>query len=226
MKPTDASEEVIKAVGVVLEVTGTDLSPGALRAVMADLAAYPEEQVLGALRRCMRELKPKQFSLAAVLERMDDGRPGPEEAWSLVPKDEASSVVWTSEMAEAHGVAWALMLGGEFVQARMAFLERYRKLVQEARDARREVKWQFSPGLNKDGRELVVIDAVAKGRLTMAAAQGLLPYHHESEELTARLLSSSEVRRLAAPKVEDTRSEETKEKWRRLGATLGAKVRA
>lgn len=196
MKATDATERVIKGVGVVLEVTGSELPPAALRAVIADLATYPEHQVLAALKRCMRELKPRQFSLSAVLERLDDGRPGPEEAWSMIPKDEGSSVFWTDEMQAAYGVAAALIASGDNVQARMAFLERYRNLVQLARDARYPVKWTFSPGVDKDGRELAILDAVQKGRLGIDAARALLPYHREDVGLEARLLAAAGGRQM------------------------------
>lgn len=203
MKATDASEAVIKAVGVVLELTATDLSPGALRAVVADLATYPEHQVLAALNRCRRELKPRQFSLAAVIERLDDGRPGPEEAWSMVPKDERGSVYWTTEMRDAYAVAYPLVTSGDTVQARMAFLERYRNLVQLARDGRYPVQWEFSPGHDKDGRELVLLDAVQKGRLDVNRARQLLPYHREDVGLEARLLSAAGAEHLLPAPVDE-----------------------
>ncbi len=43
----------------------------------------------------------------------NDGRPGPEEAWALVPKDEETSVVMTEEMAAAAGAARPLIEGGD-----------------------------------------------------------------------------------------------------------------
>jgi hypothetical protein len=201
MKATDASVAVIKAVGVVLELTGTDLSPAALGAVCADLATYPEHQVLAALNRCRRELKPRQFSLAAVIERIDDGRPTPEIAWAMVPKDERSSVCWTTEMREAFRAAYPLIKEGESVQARMAFLEAYRSQVQLARDARLPVEWELSLGYDKDGRELVVLDAAEKGRITVAAACAALPYHRQEEGLSARLLAigARPLKALSAP---------------------------
>lgn len=189
MKATDASVAVIKAVGVVLELTNTELSEGALRAVCADLATYPEHQVLAALNRCRRELKPRQFSLAAVLERLEDGRPTPEVAWSMVPKDELASVCWTTEMRDAYNVAYPLIKDGEIVPARMAFLEAYRAKVQLARDAREPVQWELSLGYSKDGRELVVLDAAEKGRISLSAAKAALPYHRDDDVLHARLLS-------------------------------------
>lgn len=193
-----ASANLIKAIGVTLEVTGTQLSDGAVKMMLSDLSGYAEPLVLAALKRCCRELKPHQFTLEAVLSRIDDGRPGPEEAWSMLPRDEASSVVWSTEMRDAYGVAAPLINEGDHVAARMAFLERYRVAVQRARDARIPVEWEFSPGTDKSGRELVLLDAAEKGRISVEAAHRLLPHHREDEMLNARLLAiaSGAFRRL------------------------------
>ena len=185
------SENIAKALAVTLELTGTNLSDPAAEVILADLSAYPEPQILAALKRCCRELKRGQFTLAAVLERVDDGRPAPEEAWAAVPKDEAASGFLTGEMREAYRTAWLLIQSGELIPARMAFLESYRKHLQQARDTRCPVRWEFTPGTDKDGRELVVLDAVEKGRLTADGARALLPYHREDEGLHARLIALS-----------------------------------
>lgn len=214
------SENLIKALTVTLEVTGTDMSKEAARVVLADLATYPEPQVLAALKRCMREVKGR-LTLADIISRMDDGRPGPEEAWSMVPKDEAASAFWTTEIREAYGVAHALIASGDTVQARMAFLERYRNLVQLARDGRLPVQWEFSPGTDKAGRELVLLDAKDKGRISAQAVMGLLPYHREDEGLMGRLLAQPGLPLLAATPLEDNRPAG----WAKLGEKLGAKPR-
>lgn len=194
-----ATEKLIQAFGVTLEITGTEVSKGAAKVMLHDLAAYPEEHVLGALRRCCRELKGK-LTLADILQRVDDGRPGPEEAWSMIPKDEASSVVWSTEMREAYSAAQPLIADGELVPARMAFLEKYRVLVQRARDERKPIEWEFSPGTDKDLRELSLLDAAEKGLLTVEAVRGLLPYHRADEGVNARLLAiaSNAVKLLTA----------------------------
>jgi hypothetical protein len=159
--------------------------------LVADLAQYPEAMVLAALNRCRRELKSR-LTLADVLLRLEDGRPGPEEAWSMVPRDEAVSAFWTPEMREAYAAASPLIEAGEYVQARMAFLERYRVLVQQARDSRLPVTWEFTPGTDKCGRELVLLDAAQKGRISGEGARALLPHHRgegRDEGIAARLLA-------------------------------------
>jgi len=177
-----ASKTLLEAIAVTAELTQTVLSKAAAKVMADDLANYPEPQVLAALTRCRRELKGR-LTIADVLTRLDDGRPGPEEAWAMLPRDEATTVVWTEEMATAMGVAQPLLDKGEDIPARMAFKEAYTKLVQEARDARRPVKWTASLGHDPRGREQVLTEAVERGRLPAAHVAGLLPYREVAEVL-------------------------------------------
>lgn len=104
----------------------------------------------------------------------------------MIPRDEASSVVWTEEMAQAFGVAHPLLTEGDQVAARMAFLERYRALVQQARDRGEPVRWIPSLGHDLTMREAALLDAAQKGRLTREHVAGLLP---RREQPPARLLA-------------------------------------
>lgn len=180
-----ASETLLQAIAVTAELTRTELSKPAARVMAEDLAQYPEHQVIAALARCRRELT-RPMAIADVIARLEDGRPGPEEAWAMIPQDEASSVVWTREMAEAFGVANPLIQSGDTVQARMAFIEVYRKLCQQARDSHTPISWSPSLGHDQAGRESVLIEAVEKGRLTANHVAGLLPYR-EGSDAKARL---------------------------------------
>lgn len=163
---------LLEAIAVAAELTGTQLTEGAGKVMAIDLAAYPETQVLRALTRCRRELKGR-LTIADVVSRLDDGRPGPEEAWAMLPKNEFASCAWTREMAEAYGVASSLL--DSPVQARMAFLETYRARVQAARDAGQPVQWAMSLGHDPHAREAALRDAVQKGRIGAGHAQALLP---------------------------------------------------
>ena len=195
------SERVIKGLTVALEVTGTPLmSDAAMKAMLAELAHYPEESVLVALKRCCGELRGR-VTLADVLDRIPGKHPGAEEAWSICGgclNNERLTVVWTEEMSQAFGVAMGLQ--DDTVAARMAFKEAYAARVAEARAQGRMPKWTVSPGTDKDARELAIIDAVEKGRITTTYAQAVLPYHREDEGLNARLLASagSALKRIAA----------------------------
>lgn len=173
------SIDLAKAVAVTAELTGTNLSETAIQVMLDDLARYPEPQVMGALTRCRRELKGR-MTIADILTRLDDGRPGAEEAWAMVPKGEADTAVWTEEMAKAMSVAHDLLDRGDDVGARMAFKELYQKLCQSARDRNIPVTWSVSLGWDVQGREPAIRAAVERGLLTSASARIYLPDFSES----------------------------------------------
>lgn len=167
---------MLEALAVTAELTNTQLSTAAARVMASDLLPYPEDQVLGALARCRKELRGK-LTVADIIQRLDDGRPGPEEAWSMLPIDEDSTAVWTEEMSGAWGVALPLLEERDRIAARMAFLESYRTRVQRARDAGVPVKWTVSLGHAPHARQVALATAIAAGRITMQRAEtmGWLP---------------------------------------------------
>lgn len=190
MKP---SANLAKAVAVTSELTGTNLSEVAIRVMLDDLSKFPEEQVLGALVRCRKELKGR-LTIADIIMRLEDGRPGPEEAWSMVPRSEYQSVVWTEEMAQSMPGVHSLLDSGDEVAARMAFKERYSKLVQQARDAGRQVSWSPSLGYDISGRTAVIEEAVRLKRLPLSSARMLLPDMTITDEMLA--IASESVKRI------------------------------
>ncbi len=162
--------ETIQAMG---ELHGRTLSPFAAQLFLHDLSEFPSGVVISALEKCRRDLRYFP-TLAEVLERIDDGHPGIEEAWAMIPKDEAGSVVWTEEMASAFGIACSLLDADE-IGARMAFREVYRKNVAESRAAGTIPKWSPSLGTEKLDRQAALSTAVAKGRISAEAAETLCP---------------------------------------------------
>lgn len=168
------SIELIQAVAVTAELCGRTFSEGAARMFVQDLSGFPEAAVLKSLARCRREVKG-MLTIQDVVSRIDDGRPGVEEAWAQMPFDESQSVVWTDEMASAFGVALPLLEVGDKIAARMAFKEAYTRLIGESRDAGRPVRWTPSLGFDKNGHAAVLSEAVLKGRLTYEHAQDLCP---------------------------------------------------
>lgn len=167
---------VIKTLAVVCEVTGTVLSTAAQDLVVRSLQAYPAAHVLGALNRCASECRFK-LTLADIVSRLDDGRPGGEEAWALMPKDEADSGVVTQEMSTAWGVA-ALLYDTDPIAARMAFKESYERETREARQHAVPATWRLTAGSNPKLRESVAIEAVKAGKLPPAAIEPyVLPEH-------------------------------------------------
>ncbi len=155
------------------EIYGRELSEGAVRIYAADLDEFPEALILTALTRCRRELKTFP-AISDILIRIDDGRPGVEEAWAMLPKDEDTSVVWTDEMRDAFGSV-RLLLDEDPIAARMAFREIYSKTLADARASRRPIVWMPSLGLDARARESVLREAVEKGRLTQQHVDQFLP---------------------------------------------------
>lgn len=169
-----ASANLIKAIAVTSELCGRTFSEAAAAVFLSDLAAYPEHQVMKALTRCRKEVRGI-LTLQDVVSRIEDGRPGVEEAWAMLPYSEDTSAVWTTEMSQAFGVAVRLIDAGAMVEARMAFKETYLRLVTQARDAGIPVEWHVTLGHDVRGRESVLIAAVDAGRLTYEHAKQFIP---------------------------------------------------
>lgn len=168
------SSQLLEAVAVTAELCGRVFSEAAARVFVSDLAGFPEAAVMRSLARCRKEVRGA-LTLADVISRLDDGRPGPEEAWAMLPRGEGATVVWTEEMAQAWGIVAPMLNAGEDVAARMAFKEAYVKAVGEARDQQIPVKWTVSLGHDPGGREPALMQAVQKGRLSADHAAKLLP---------------------------------------------------
>jgi hypothetical protein len=166
--------ELLQALAVTAEVMGAEFSEGAAIAIASDLSQYPLPAVLLALRRVRLECKGR-MSLADIISRIDDGRPGADEAWAMIPVDERGSCVWTMEMAEAWGIAYPLIVEGDRIGARMAFRDAYTRIVADSRAHLRKVQWMPSLGRDQRGREEALAEAVEKGRLSQTHAQSLLP---------------------------------------------------
>lgn len=170
-KPSPA---LIKAVAATAELCGRTFTEPAARQFVADLADYPEALVLGALKRCRLEVRGV-LTVSDVIARLDDGRPGPEEAFAMLPRGEAQTAVMTDEMADAWGLVRDMLEDGDEVAARLAFKERYALLLTKARAEKTPIHWFATIGQDVNGREAPLRDAVAKGRLTAAHVSGLLP---------------------------------------------------
>ena len=157
--------EIIKALAVTAEICGGEMSDAAARVMLADLSEYPDEKVLEALKRVRRENKGR-LTLAAILERIDTGHPGAEEAWAMFPKSESDSGVVTQEMATAWGIAGPLYDEGDHIGARMAFKETYERELKNGNMP----NWFLSGGHDKNGQEAAAIEGIRKGRLPVEMA--------------------------------------------------------
>lgn len=168
---------------------GKSLSAEAKAMHFRALNAYSLPAVRGALEAHVKDpqrgqFAPKPADVIAQLEgeATHDGRPGPDEAWAMAlnAQDEAATVVWTAEMAQAFGVARSVLERGDEVGARMAFKEVYKRRVDEARRQGQGVRWQASLGWAADLREQALGQAVATGRL-LAGTAALLPQPKDHE---------------------------------------------
>ena len=173
------SNRIIQELAVTAELCGTEMSAAAAQVICAELECYPEDAVLGALSMLRREHQGR-LTLASIISRLDDGRPGAEEAWALFPKNEMDSAAMTLEMQEAIAVASPLLEDGDNIAARMAFKETYERMVSKSRADRVPVRWSVSLGFDKQGREPAISEAVRKQRITIDHAIKLLPF--ESHE--------------------------------------------
>jgi len=121
--------------------------------------------------------KPADIIAQITGARERDGRPTADEAWATAIKadDEAVTVVWTDETAQAWGVARAIMEEGDQVGARMAFRAAYDRAVTEAREHGRPVRWTVSMGQDPRGREEAINAAVETGKIAPERAARLIP---------------------------------------------------
>lgn len=186
---------LLQALAVTAEVCGTEFSEPAAKAIVARLSAYPLQAVLKALDKCQTEVTGR-LSLAAIVGRIDDGRPSADEAWStaILAGDEASTVVWTTETAKAYWSAASLLEQGDKVGARMAFRDVYEREVSNARQAGAATKWEATLGTDPYQREQAIQQAAELNRIGHEHAKVLLPYNGTTEAL-------SEVTKLVALKV-------------------------
>lgn len=209
------SSKVIQAIAVTAELCGRSFTPAAARVFAQDLIGFADEAVMAALTRCRKEVKGI-LTVQDVISRIDDGRPGVEQAWAMIPYDEDTSVVWTEEMAQAHGIAAPLLRDGDRIGARMAFKESYAKFVADARDRSEPPKWTPSFGENPSGRQMALIDAVRAKRMELKTAMSLLAAYPDLQEGLLISVGVTDHPLLAAP------STEGREKLRALMGQLKA----
>ena len=145
-----------------------------LRYDLADVRAALDAHVADPVRG---RFVPVPADLIAQLQgaAADDGRPGPEEAWAIAMRaqDEADTVVWTEEIAQAWIIARPILDNGDEVGARMAFKEAYGRLLGNARNAGKPPAWSASLGFDPQLREVALDAAVHAGRLPRSDAYQL-----------------------------------------------------
>lgn len=167
--------DVIKFIMTMAEMHQRPMPEASAKLYLEMIGGFPPDVIMASLRECGRKI-PRFPTAAEVVQRCEamDGRPGVEEAWAMIPKDEYGSVVWTQEMATAFGACGSLM-NTDLVAARMAFKEAYDRELNLARQQNRKVQWVPSFGFEKRGREAAVVKAMELGRITKQVAIEMLP---------------------------------------------------
>lgn len=181
-------EELARLLVATAEVMGDEARPNVVALMVRELAAHPLPALDKALATCRRELKGR-LSLAAILERVDDGHPAPNEAWAIAlpAADERNTVIWTAEIQGAWAACLPLVQAGDKIAARLAFIEAYTRKTKEARAQNRRGEYQPSMGFDIDGRNAAIEHAKTTGLLTADAATPHLHLPPASPEVLARI---------------------------------------
>lgn len=156
------------AIAATAELLGYPMTADAVELMADDLADYPTDAVIGALKACRRELTGK-LTPGAVIQRVlaADGRPGKDEAWAIAmtTNDEFETVVLTDEIQLALAAAKPVLDAGDKIGARMSFLSAYERFVSQAREDAKPVNWHVSVGFDANRRIQAVTRAVQMQRI-------------------------------------------------------------
>ena len=207
MKASDKGEftAIFKS---AMEVYDKELSLDALSIWWATMADISIEDFRKSMTRHITTSPffPKPADILRSFRK--DDKPGAEEAWSMIPKNEYDSVVWTNEMAVAFGAALPLLNDGDAIGARMAFKEVYERECAK----NNPTKWTPSFGMDRSGREAVLQKAVSLKRLT---ASHVINYMPDSEQLCQlyapekpMLENLDRIKQIISNKPTETESEE------------------
>jgi len=185
----EQKQQITAAIATAAEVVGTELTTGALKAMVRVLSRYDFRAVMQAVESAMLECKYK-ITLADIIERIPDDRPRPSEAWAMVPKSESESAVLPDEAVRALGVANPIIHAGDMIAARRAFVESYERFCAESKRAGEPVRWRLAAGWDAKQRDDAVIAAAREGKLGYKQTAQLLP-HLDKDEIVAAVKNLS-----------------------------------
>lgn len=151
------------------EAMGHALPPAAAAMMADDLSIYPLQTLERTLKR-VRSTATGKLTLKAVLDQLEvlAGRLAPSEAWALALKstDEADTIVWTNEIAQAMEQSTPLLRVGDKVGARMAFIAAYERIAASAREERQLPVVQVTFGSDRAQRQLALTTAMERNLLS------------------------------------------------------------
>jgi hypothetical protein len=162
--------------GVFLSSWWEELKQFPVQAVRMAFVAYKSEN---------GEFAPVPAGIAKRCKLMD-GRPADDEAWAIAitSRDEAETVVWTTEIAEAFSVCSSILDLGDEVGARMAFKDAYNRIVSESRLVGKPASWFPSLGWDANKRDVAINRAHVAGLIGAPQVKALLPNYMETEDKT------------------------------------------
>ena len=159
---------------------GREASKEAMRIAWNALAAYDIQQVTGAYTAHLMRSRfmPTPADIIGAIQDNTPAmrRPGADEAWALMPRDETDNVVWTEEMAYAWSVASGLVNPltverPDWIAARMAFKDAYNRAVETSRAQGKPATWTVCRGTRKDNLEDVLNEAMRLGYISRDEAK-------------------------------------------------------
>lgn len=93
------------------------------------------------------------------------------EAWAACPKDESVSAAMCDEISQSLFIAQDLINMGDMIAARMAFIEHYNRLIEDAKRENKKPKWFPSYGDNKEGRQIADRQVIERSNLALPSDQ-------------------------------------------------------
>ncbi|WLW64293.1 hypothetical protein RA224_12950 [Achromobacter aegrifaciens] len=181
MQPTDNDAFGKRLAGVFEVYNRARPSAEAMAVWWRILQPFPLDAVsraLGTYTRTEPKFPPTPAQILELLgQGAGDSRLTADEAWplALASQDEAETVVWTEEIAQAFAACRPVLDAGDDVGARMAFRAAYERLVAGARMEGRPAAWVVSLGFNAERRAVALERAVHLGQLSAPAIEHLLP---------------------------------------------------
>ncbi|WP_315707566.1 hypothetical protein [Brenneria uluponensis] len=194
--------ELMKA---TLSVYGKDSSKPVIRLYWNAVGSFDISLIRRALSQWITDPEQGRFAPkpADIIRNIQGimGRPSwisANEAWAIAlpAQDEANTVVWTAEIAQAWSIASPIFTDGDHVGARMAFIAAYDRLIAAAQALGALPEWKVSEGWNK---------GAVSGAVQNAVNTGLLP-----APVADKYLSPPD--RLSPPKIKPDKREQMLEK--------------
>jgi hypothetical protein len=174
--------------------------------ILRNYALADVSQAFGVYTRTEPKFPPTPAQVLALLgEGQGDNRPTADEAWAIAlgACDEADTVVWTEETAQAFDAARPVLDLGDKVGARMAFKGAYERLVEAARRDGKPMTVRVSLGWDGERRVAAINAAVTSGLLPVPQAAAFLPAPDGGDRVDANVAAQIDGLRRALDQKRD-----------------------